>query len=357
MPQNVPDNAERLAAVPPAQRHSVLIRSLADLYAVVPEHLPEDRDRFETLFRPLYAQADAADRRAVAATLARRRDLPVSVAEDFLADDAAIAALYLEAAPAPDETALLHAVVRGSAAVRRLIARRPNLSEPVVLALLVAGEDEVVADLADNPTAAIPEHLIEELESEAAEVAAQPAPALAEPLVRFLAKSDADRLADLDARIAATAFVQAELAGRTQPRQPPADLFAKACAGDRPGLARALATALDLAPATAAALIDDRGGEPLAVALAALGVDNALATSLLLLLLPDDTRTYWRIAMLRDLHERTGWRASAEILDLWRGPRAATPTAQRQLDASERPARPVARRRLLRPSDLAVRRA
>ncbi|MBP0574577.1 hypothetical protein J8J27_28110, partial [Mycobacterium tuberculosis] len=89
-------------------RHSVLIRSLADLFSVVPEHVPEDMERFEALFRPLYAQADPIDRRAVAGALARRRDLPVAVAEDFLADEPDIAALYLEGAPAPDETALLH---------------------------------------------------------------------------------------------------------------------------------------------------------------------------------------------------------------------------------------------------------
>lgn len=357
MPQNAPDNAGRLAAVPPSQRHSVLIRSLSDLFSVVPEHLPEDVERFEALFRPLYAQADLDDRRAVVATLARRRDLPVAVAEDFLADDDSIAALYLRDAPDPDETALLQAVVRGTPEVRRRIARRAHLSEPVVLALLVAGEDEVVADLADNPTAAIPEHLIEELEGEAEAVAADPRAAIPEALLRFLAKDDADRLADLNARIAAAALTQAETAGRTPSRQAPADLFPKACLGDRAGIAQALAGSLDLTPAIATAIVADGGGEAFAVALAALGVDNTLATSLLLLLLPDDTRTYWRIGMLRDLHERTGWRAGGEILDLWRGPRASGAVALRQLDASERPARPTARRRVLRPADLATRRA
>jgi uncharacterized protein (DUF2336 family) len=355
MPQNVPDNAERLAAVPASQRHSVLIRSLADLFALVPEHLPEDIERFEALFRPLYAEAEAADRRAVVATLARRRDLPVSVAEDILADAADIAALYLEAAPAPDETALLHAVVRGAPEIRRLIARRPHLSEPVVLALLVAGEDEVVAELADNPTAEIPEHLIEALEDEAD---AQARPELPASLARFLAKDDGERLADLDARIAAASLLQVESAGRTPRRAAPADLFAKACAGDRAGIATDLAAALDLAPDVATAIVDDKGGEALAVALAAAGVDNTQATSLFVLLLPEETRHYWRLTLLRDLHERTGWRAGAEILEHWRaGPRPQAATALRQLDAAERPAQLAPRRRLLRPADLAARRA
>lgn len=354
MPQNTPDNAARLAAVPPSQRHSVLIRSLADLFSVVPEHLPEDMERFEALFRPLYAEADADDRRAVAVTLACRRDLPAAVAEDFLTGDTDIAALYLEAAPAPDETALLHAVVRGTPDLRRLIARRPHLAEPVVLALLVAGEDEVVADLADNPTAAIPASLIEELEGEAAAVAASPLALMPTALAALFAKDDAERLADLDARIAATALRQPETAGRTPHRAAPPDLFAKACAGDHAAVARDLAASLDLAPAVGAALLADTGGQPLTVALAALGVDNTQATSLLLLLLPEEGRTYWRLGMLRDLHERAGWRAGAEIVDGWRATQPRAPVAQRQLSDAERPAQPAARRRLLRPADLAA---
>jgi uncharacterized protein (DUF2336 family) len=367
MPQTVPENAERLAAVPPSQRHSVLIRSLANLFSVVPEHLPEDLERFEALFRPLYREADAADRRSVVAVLARRRDLPPTVAEDFMRDDPAIAALYLETAPEPDETVLLRAVARGSAEVRHLIADRPHLSEPVVLALLVAGDEIVVDRLAANPTAAIPENLIEDLEAEAADVVAAPADGPAtgatdaatagavDRFAEFLALGDAERLDDLHGRIAASAFGIPETAGHASRRAPPADLFAKACIGDRAGLARSLAAALDLSDEMATTILDDTGGEPLAVALAALGVDETLATSLLLLCLPEEARSYWRLGLLRDLHERLGWRAAGEILDRWRPERPA-PAVRRQMDDSVRPAQPVARRRrVLRPADLARR--
>jgi uncharacterized protein (DUF2336 family) len=384
MPQNASELSGRLAVVPAGQRHSVIIRSLADLFSLLPEHPEEDLERFEALFRPLYKEAEVKDRMAVVRVLARRRDLPKSVISDFLSDNESIAATYLVEAANSDDTALLNLVARGTLEERLAIARHDHLSEPVVLALLVAGEDEVVLALADNMTARIPEHLIEELEAEAEAVTAAdvrpspepeiidiPAPPTHEPskasgeFARFLELDDEMRFRFITGHVAESAMRRVETAGHAIRRQVPVTLFSLASAGDRDGLAREIARALDIVPDLARAVIDDKGGEPLAVALAAMGADNALAVSILLLTLPEETRSYWRLGALRDLHERMGWRGGAEVFDLWREKRPASHAvphasqAVRQVEAAERPKAPVARpqRRILRPAELAGRRA
>ncbi|MDR3372913.1 MAG: hypothetical protein P4L98_04210, partial [Ancalomicrobiaceae bacterium] len=88
--------------------------------------------------------------------------------------------------------------------------------------------------------------------------------------------------------------------------------------------------------ALARRIAQDRGGEPLIVALSAAGIDVSDVTSILVRFNPAFGWTYQMIRDLVRLYDEIGWRAAEAILDRWSarsGHRLSI--AQRQLDDAQ----------------------
>lgn len=126
-------------------------------------------------------------------------------------------------------------------------------------------------------------------------------------------------------------------AGLPDPALAGSALFDAAAAKDLAGLATLVAGYLDLPAAAAERIVADPGGEALAVALAALGLDDAKATGILILTGPEPAQGYRRAQALRMLYVALGWRTAGAVLDGWRGrDRIAAPSEPlRQTDPAE----------------------
>lgn len=120
-------------------------------------------------------------------------------------------------------------------------------------------------------------------------------------------------------------------------------LFTAAVERDVTGLTSEIAEALDLDATTAARVVGDTSGEPLAVALAALGVDERRGTSVLLLLVGEGLT----LAQMQDLAAmagRIGRRTAEHLVAEWRPEKAGRAMQTRRvLDGAERREAPSAK--------------
>ena len=115
-----------------------------------------------------------------------------------------------------------------------------------------------------------------------------------------------------------------------------ARLFSALVAGEEERFAEEIGSASRLDRAVVDRILTDRHGEALAVALAALGVDERTATSILLLH-SGERATLSHMQDLSAMAGRIGWRTAENILQVWRGGRGLgrTETA-RIVDPAER---------------------
>jgi len=113
-------------------------------------------------------------------------------------------------------------------------------------------------------------------------------------------------------------------------------LFGLVVGGDGDRLAAELARATGLDRAVVDRVLTDRGGEALAVTLAALGIDERTATSILLLH-AGERAEYTHMQDLAAMAGRIGWRTAEHILASWRGDRGSgRGETARVLDGAER---------------------
>jgi uncharacterized protein (DUF2336 family) len=381
------EGLSRFASLDVKARSSTLVRALAELFVHAPEPRPgNDRSPlaasetvlFEELFLSVYNDADEPDRAFAARLLASRIDLPVAVASLLARDTIAVAGPFLAATPAIPPLEMTRVICLTGPAHREVIARRPGLDPRVVDALLYAPDRGVAAALAANPAVEFSEQQINRIR------AAVPADTIPERLLSRPAESEAaaprgatlpiDSFFELapTARAAALATMRAEAVGLAGPgfgprvdaarraaRRPDLEARLKEAAfeRDRSGFAAALADGLALPRDLARRIVDDPAGEPLVVALGALGLDARLANSLLLWVVPkaSDIRHMRELAQLFDL---LGWRTAETIMARWRARSSEATEVLRQVDpAVRRPAVPQAqqapaeRRRGLRPGE------
>ncbi len=265
------------------------------------------------------------------------------------------------ATPAPVE----RAPEAARAKVDRLAATLNSVLQDAVSAVMSEAEaarrlDTSVRRTAEAPTAANSHGPAREA---AATATAAPGPAEAgesTPLFRVPMRGDAQPSTATAPRERGgdTSFLDLDPAGRwralqeaaaevvVQPplrRKPGVDLaalgermFVAAAERDVTGLTRELAEALDLEPAIAARVVGDPSGEPLAVALAAAGIDERTATSILLLL-GGEAVTLAHMQDLQAMAGRTGRRTAEHLVAKWRIERAGRKVEPRRaVDTSER---------------------
>lgn len=385
MPAISPSSPAPATAGGPLSKTSGVLRSAVDLFVLAPTHERAEIRAFADLLGGLLPDAGPEDRAHVARQLAHRADTPPAIARLLAADRPEIAREVVLRSPVLTSNDLVQIMRRGPEHVA-LVAERLDLTPDVVLALGRSLENERPTRAADDrrapPEAATDaaeglsieaivaeavrdtpfvdqetesevalqralDDLAAELEAEAqaweAEEAAARAlreagPAVGGDIDMFLSRDPAGRWRYIQ-EYGSTAAL-----GSAQPRRRRSDdpavvgakLFGALVAGDRDALAEDLGRAARLERAVVDRILTDRHGEALAVTLAALGVDERTATSILLL----HTGERATLAHMEDLSAmagRIGWRTAEQILSSWRGDRAASRTeTMRVLDPAER---------------------
>lgn len=385
MPSSSPSSPAPAPAGGPLSKTSGVLRSAVDLFVLAPTHERAEIRAFADLLAGLLPDAGRQDRAHVAQQLAHRADTPPTIARMLAADAPEIARAVVLRSPVLTSSDLVQIMRLGPEHVA-LVAERLDLAPDVVLALGRTMETEarpstsearrpspeaamiapVEPSLEEIVAAAVRERPIADQEAES-EVALQRAlDDLAAELEAEARAWDAEEAAARALREAGPAvggdidlFLSRDPAGRwryiqeygssaavgaTPPRRRRSDdpatvgakLFGALVAGDRELLAEELARAARLDRAVADRILTDRHGEALAVTLAALGVDERTATSILLL----HTGERATLAHMEDLSAmagRIGWRNAEQILSTWRGDRAgAKSETMRVLDPAER---------------------
>ncbi len=383
----MPVSSHDLPAHPPiggaSARTSGVLRSAVDLFALATTHERAEIRAFADLIDGLLPDATPADRAHVALRLAHRADTPPALARQLALDEPEIARPVILRSPVLTSSDLVRIMHRGPEHVA-LVAERLDLGADVVLALgrsietevdgwsrplpqepepITAAEmpalEEIVAEavrarsLADADTEAevalqrALDDLAAELEAEARaqeeeEAAAtalrQTMPSVAGDIDAFLSRDPAGRWRFIQEFGSATALAPAPQRRRRgdDPALIGKRLFEALVAGDRDGLALGLAEAARLDRPVIERILTDRHGEAFAVTLAALGIDERTATSILLL----HTGERATLAHMQDLSAmagRIGWRIGEQILASWRGVSAeARAETMRMLDPADR---------------------
>lgn len=398
MPRSTPDHS---TAEPfdPAMRSAQVLRGSVDLFVQATAHEPHEIKAFGDLMCGLLPDAEPEDRRHAGLRLARRPDLPLAVARLLAMDRADVAAPVIVHSPVLTSADLVQIMRCGPEHVR-LVAERLDLG-PDLTATLTGAQDlasrhraiRIDAEAAERRSAAVampspvpptrrrtdrPSH-IEPAESPITTErrAIMPTPLQAPPAEMVEAIAESVRPAEepttatnnelLRGSHALEAFFSLDAAGRWRaiqeasalaaltsaaPRRRRAGdpsfvasrLFGAAVRRNRDALERELAEALDLDWDLAGRIIEDDTGEPLAVALCALGIDERTATSILLLHAGEGA-SLSHMQDLAALAGRIGWRTADHLMSTWRGTRAGRRTdLGRQLDPADRPEAPGALR-------------
>jgi uncharacterized protein (DUF2336 family) len=310
-------------------RSGALLRAATENFVRAPRHAAADAVIYEELALQLMRATPLADRVVVARMLAAHPDAPRTLLAALAADEPAVAAPILSGAPHLGDMVLLALVANASPAHLDLVARRPGLSPAVVEALLRALPPDRLPMFLADPAIRIPPAAIADLLA-----VARDHPGVARALSRREEIDDAeltDLFLDLDDRGRRRVLQALEIlalrefaAGRPMTRSERPDEEAVA------GLARAAITrdldriAADLAGLAgidkplARRILDDRGGEPLAIALKAIGLDGATATRVILFSGVDDMRDYFEVKRLVELFEAVSMRSALLLVGRWR---------------------------------------
>ncbi len=335
--QNVfrPDALANFSQSGQQARDATLLRATTDLFA---QELAHDRDeirRYEELATHFLPRVSPEDRAFVAEQLAARPDAPQSVIRMLARDRVDIARHVIGQSPVLGPLDFLTVIAATGPDHHRLIAKRADLAPEVEHALRLVGDEETLdivgAREAVAGSAAEPEiHPAVEEPPSAAEPDALPQ--RSEMLRAGAERLDVWQFLGLDR--AARLRLMAALATRPPVRRyagpasrldrafrtilSAAQIVGFARSGQRPALVEAIAGGLGLDREVVVACLDDATGEPAAVLLKALGLDNVQAQQVFLLATPTigfDVNVFFRVTDVYAGMEK--W--IAEILvDAWR---------------------------------------
>ncbi len=384
MSRSQPEYPEAVRPVAATPRSGDVLRSAVDLFVLASTHERTQIRAFADLVTGLLPDAEPADRVHAARRLAHRADTPPTVARLLATDAIEIAETVILRSPVLTSGDLVEIMRHGPAHVAA-VAERLGLTSEVALALTRSNEieaemrdadrraggaranalpdlpptarDLVEAVVGTRPFAGLDveadvalqralDELAAELEAEAVAHAAEAAAAKAVREADPTVPGDIDAFLDLDPaarwRIIQESSTAALLAASPRRRRT-ADpsligprLFSALVAGENVRLGDDLAEAAELDRAVVERMLVDRHGEALAVALAALGIDERTATSILLLH-GGERITLAHMQDLSAMAGRIGWRTAEHLLARWRGESATGRVETRRvLDPAER---------------------
>lgn len=310
-------------------RKSRTLLAACELYVSMGSHDRTERAIFAELARQLLPETNTEDRRRISELLAVADEAPretlCALARD---EDPVVAAPILAVSEGLSDCDLVAALGRGPEGLRRLIAARPALSEPVVTAFFSTADAQTLEMLLDRGDISISSDALGVLE-ERPDVLRRLAPRLtalkALPAsLLFASFPDLDHAGRLEAIAAAETRALAELARKKKPNTlqtafKPAvlqELVAAALSGGVAAFAANLAYALALPPDLAAQIVDDAGGETLVICLRALGLKDEDAARVLVRLF-GAKRSLDDLRALLALFDRLTQRAAAIIVSAW----------------------------------------
>ena len=141
-----------LGQTPDINIRPVLLRVVVDLFVRKSHHAPGDLVQFEAITHRLLDDADAETRLTVAGKLARHPAMPPALAQRFLDERGAIAAQVLEHARVETGT-LVAAATWGTLEMALAVARRADLDTAACRPLAERPEPDVLHALARNAAA------------------------------------------------------------------------------------------------------------------------------------------------------------------------------------------------------------
>lgn len=321
-----------------------LLRAVIGGFVARPAHPVADIRQFEMLILGLIDLVDDASAEAALRPLLVHPEAPATVFDRLRAKGGACAALATELAPGAPVSDLLSASRQPELA--RAIARRGDLDRALVGALTLSGDGETLRALAANLSlrfdAAARRALLRAARDDRglARLLIDRGDFDADREILFLAATRAERRA-----IVIEACRRALATGPLEPRiAHPAivdRLEAAAARSDRMEMAAILSDSLGCGRERARALLTDRQGEPLALALAALGVPPAAATRIIVsagaLISHDPVRVRGLVALVRAIPKPAAERLVAAMTGAEkaeRGAGAARPFPRREAAAA-----------------------
>ncbi len=329
---------------PQQTRDAALLRATTELFT---QELSHDRDeirRYEELATHFLPRVSTEDRAFVAERLSVRADAPQSIVRMLAKDRADIARHVIPCSPVLGALDLLTIIAATGPEHYRLVASRPALAPEVEHALRLVADQPTLDRL--NSESAARQALASFEEPGAAFAEAEPATdhegSQLDRSNRARVRTDRlDVWQFLGLDRAARLRLMAGLATRSPKRNysgsanrldrafrsilSAAQVVGFARKGDRQALIDSISDGLDLDKDIVIACLDDASGEPAAVLLKGLGLDNAQAQQVLLLGTPSIGRDVNVFFRLTDIYAgMENW--VAEILvDAWREPIRATP--------------------------------
>lgn len=345
-------------------RDSALLRATTELFLEEEAHTHDEVRRYEELTAHLLPKVADQDRALLAERLAARADAPQAVVRMLAKDKIAIAGPVLRASPVLATLDLLSIIAATGVEHHRIIAERPALAPEVRRALRISADRALSATLDDidaagatpiaasiksgargAPTAAMrpgPSDLPPTNGSQPDLEAARRGPlawsAAREPIA-IRGTSRLDPWTFIRFERPARLRLMAELATRPPIRRyggpsgridrafrailSAAQIVGLARSGERHALLKAISGGLELEDDFVKACLDDATGEPFAVLLRSLGLDNVQAQQVFLLATPRigrDTDTFFRLC---DLYAGMEPSVAEALTEAWRDSRLA----------------------------------
>jgi uncharacterized protein (DUF2336 family) len=309
-----------------------LLRAVVDQFVERPTHPVGDLKQFERLALGLINIVDAETVAQIARPLCFNPETPPAIFAGLLDKGGACAELALEFSPALPRAGVLAVAQQGVPALACALARRKDLDREAVDALVQRAEPELLRALAANRFAHFDASARRALTQAArddqtlARILLDREDRAIEPEPLFLAATRAERTG-----IILNACRRALASGQTENvRADPGfvqRLESAAVRRDRDAMAIMLADALECRKAGARGVVSDSGGEALALALTALGVEPDAATRIFLCADPmisyDTDRVRALVALLRSTPQRAAMQIVAAVTGALRGEREA----------------------------------
>lgn len=304
----------------------LLLRVLTDLFVMRASHTPEETHQFAEIALRLLPDATQAECDHAAKVLCHHPAAPPEVL-DRLAARGGFGALKLFGQSRALSTKVLQeAAANASPLIAEALANRADLDATLIALLAARSEIEVLRALALNECAPLGTDILPGLIARArkdatlAKILVERLPHRPETIALFMA-ADARQRAQMITRARASAgewqtpSTALEHGAETALRR----IEAIALEGAQDDFAAALADACHCDLDQARAIVTDAGGEPLTVALRALGLRPEVVTRVFLFVDPKISHSYGRVSALAQLANTLSQEVAKRILDAMSG--------------------------------------
>ena len=299
----------------------VLLRVIADLFAMRTGHTADEIRQFEEISLRLIETAQDSDLLHVAEALVRHDEAPSDVVDLIAVRGGPAACLLLAQCRRLSTLSIDTAASIGSSDQAAAVAARPDLDSAQVRLLASRPELDIARALAANPGAPLERdslaHLIVKgrIDAEIAQALFRrmpTQPALAALFLgltsrqRDVVVSNVKRSLEGDATLSTFMDAPTSAARRIE---------AAVLSQDREALVDALSQGCGCGRDLTAAILADEGGEPLAIALRACGVEATVATRVFLFVDPAMSQSYGKISKLAMLAASTSMDVARMIVN------------------------------------------